>query len=180
MHVKTQFLSAMILLIFIVSCSSAPNHDQSKSIALASFAENDVNVSIHLDSDASGNHFLSATFTPPSDYHLYSKDIPITGVDGLGRPTLIELTTNSRMKAIGKLTESAKAQEPDFDPKELLVYPLGAVTLSIPIELPAGNSWVVDSVKVTFMACSGNGCKAPVMGRIVSVEIPGADVVITK
>jgi len=155
-----------------VSCASAP----SEPISLALFTENYVEVSIYLEGDSAGNYFLSAKFTPPEGYHLYSKDIPITGVNGLGRPTLLELTIDSQMKAIGELTESMKAQKPDFEPKELLVYPLGAVTLSLPVELPSGNSWVDDTIKVTFMACSASQCKSPVVGKIVSIRIPGVDV----
>ena len=70
------------------------------SLALASFTENYVSVSIQLEGNDKGEYFLSATFMPPEGYHLYSKDIPITGVDGLGRPTLLELTEDSQLKGI--------------------------------------------------------------------------------
>ena len=106
---------------------------------------------------------------------MYSKDIPITGVDGLGRPTLIELTANSQMKIVGELVESVPAEIPNFEPQELLVYPPGAVTLSLPVKLPAGNDWVEDVVKITYMSCSDTGCKPPVVGKLVSIRVPGAD-----
>ena len=100
-------------------------------------------------SDSQGNYQLSATFTPPKGYHLYSKDIPISGIDGLGRPTLVELTGDSQIKALGDLMESVQAREPEFEPKELLVYPLGPVTLSLPVELSSGDSWIEDELEVT-------------------------------
>ena len=100
------FLSVLLLTTLLlassVSCAPAP----SQSVALASFIENYVEVSIYLEDDSAGNYFLSATFTPPDGYHLYSKDIPLMGANGLGRPTLLELTSDSRMKAIGELVES--------------------------------------------------------------------------
>jgi hypothetical protein len=173
---KTRIISCLLLFIlFPVACTSSSAGRYRESISLATFTESDVEVSVHLDSNSSGEHFLSATFTPLDGYHMYSKDIPIIGVDGLGRPTLIELTAESQMKSVGGLIESVRAEVPDFEPKELLVYPPGAVTLSLHVELPPGNEWVEDVVKVTYMSCNENGCKAPVVGKLVSVRIPGAD-----
>ena len=163
----------LIVALIISACASQKN--ASTSLSLATVNENDVEVSIHLDTNAEGEYFLSATFTPPDGYHMYSKDIPITGVDGLGRPTLLELTSESNMKPLGRLIESVSAEVPNFEPKELLVYPPGAVTLRLPVELPSGNDWVDDFVKITFMACSDRGCKAPVTGKLVPVHIPGVD-----
>jgi hypothetical protein len=105
---------------------------------------------------------------------LYSKDIPLNGVDGLGRPTLIEFPSNSAMRARGILIEDVKAIVPAFEPKELLVYPDGTVTLSLPVELPPGNDWIDDQVSVTYMACSASLCKPPVVGKTVSIRVPGA------
>ena len=164
-------LSTMLLLAASVSCTQAP----SKPIALASFTKNYVDVSISLRRDANGVVLLSATFTPSEGHHLYSKDIPLNGLEGLGRPTLLELTEESQMTALGELIESTKVQEPDFEPKELLVYPAGPVTLSLPVELPPGNGWIDDQVRITFMACSAYQCKPPVEGKIVQVHIPGVE-----
>ena len=162
---------AILLSAALVSCSS----QQKKTFRLASFVEHDVHVSIHLKHQSNGKYILEATFTPPHGYHLYSKDIPVTGIDGLGRPTLLGLTPNSRLKATGDLAESRKAVRPEFEPEELLVYPLGAVTLSLPIEVPPGDEWLDDELSVTYMACSASQCKMPVVNKIISVRIPAAD-----
>ena len=178
MEIKLRSLLSLLLssvLIWGTSASCTPASNE--LITLDSFTENYVEVSIYLERNSTGKYFLSATFTPPSGYHLYSKDIPYTGVNGLGRPTLLELTTASQMRAIGELTESAKAQEPGFEPKELLVYPLGAVTLSLPVELPPGREWIEDEIKITYMTCSDSQCKPPVEGKIVLVRIPGTDAI---
>ena len=168
---KRNFLLVLVIAIITTSCNSQAR----PPYELAAFTENEVAVSIFLDTNVDGKYFLSAKFTPPDGYHLYSKDIPITGVDELGRPTLLELTNESQMKVLGELTESVNAEVPNFKPKELFVYPPGTVTLSLPVELPQGDRWVKDVVKITYMACSGGGCKAPVIGKLVSIRIPGVD-----
>ena len=174
MKLHRRFIVALwVALVFgvYVSCTPAPKGP----ISLASFTENYVEVSIVLEQSALGNYILSATFTPPEEYHLYSKDIPSTGIDGLGRPTRLALTSNSLMKSAGGLIESVKATAPEFEPRELLVYPLGAVTLSLPVELPPGADWTEDEISVTYMACSANLCKPPVEEKIVTVRVPGTD-----
>ena len=168
---KRNILIVLLIVVITASCSSQVKSPHE----LASFTENEVTVSIYLDKNEDGTFFLSARFTPPDGYHLYSKDIPLTGVDGLGRPTLLELTIESKIISLGKLAENVSAEVPNFEPKELLVYPSGAVTLSLPIDLPHGDGWVNDVVKVTYMTCNDAGCKAPVVGKLVSIRIPGAD-----
>ena len=176
MGMKLRFFSTLVLLFALVSCGRTSIPVDKISLSLASFTENYVDVSIRLEGSDSEGYFLSAIFTPPDGYHLYSKDIPLNGVEGLGRPTLLELTEYSQIRALGVLTESVKTMEPNFEPKELLVYPSGTVTLRSPIELPAGNTWLDDTVKVTFMACSESTCKPPVTGKIVNIRVPSVDV----
>lgn len=168
----TVIVLSLLLLAGSASCGSAPKGP----LELASFTENFVTVSIALEQDENGTAILAATFTPEKGHHLYSKDIPINGLMGLGRPTLIELTEESQITALGNLIESVQAQEPDFEPKELLVYPAGPVTLHLPVELPPGNDWIDDDVKITYMACTAYQCKPPVEGRIVSIRIPGIEI----
>ncbi len=168
-------LALLALTVFTASCSAGPNLAPGKSMPLATSSENGVDVSVHLDRTAEGTFLLSATFTPPEGDHLYSKDIPATGIDGLGRPTLLELDTNSKMQALGALNESVPAVMLDFEYQKLPIYPAGPVTLSLPITLPPGSGWVDDSVLVTYMACNDVGCKPPVIDKAIAVRIPGAD-----
>jgi hypothetical protein len=175
---RRYIIASWVALFFGVYVSCTPAAEE--PISLASFTENYVAVSIVLEQNASGNYLLSATFTPPEGYHLYSKDIPVTGIDGLGRPTRLALTSNSLMRSVGGLIESVKATVPEFEPQELLVYPLGAVTLRLPVELPPGVDWMEDEISVTYMACSASLCKPPVAGKILTVRIPGADMVDRK
>ena len=170
---RFRVLFAFVMIFLFTSCGQISNSSHTLSFSLASFTENYVDVSIHVDENSDEAYSLATTFTPPKGYHLYSKDIPLEGVKGLGRPTLLEFTGNDQIKILGKLTESVEAVKPDFEPRELLVYPSGTVTLSLPIELPHGIDWFDGTVKVTYMACSATECKSPVMGKTISVRIPG-------
>jgi hypothetical protein len=169
------FLALLTLTVFAASCAPRADIAPGQTIALASSSENGVDVSVTLERTSEEVILLHATFTPPDGNHLYSKDIPITGVDGLGRPTLLELTVNSKMQALGSLGESVPAIELDFEYQKLPIYPAGPVTLTLPIALPPGTGWVDDVVSVTYMACNDTGCKPPVLGKIITVRVPGAD-----
>jgi hypothetical protein len=166
----------LILILFCTtSCQPASILEPGQTLQLATSAENKVEVTIALTRSEDGQFILSATFTPQLlNMHLYSKEIPRNGVEGLGRPTLLELAEGSALKANGELTESAtSSQSSSFDPEGLLLYPTGPVTLSLPVLLPDGNDWVNDEVLVTYMACDELGCRAPVQQKPIAIKIPG-------
>jgi hypothetical protein len=163
----------LFTLLFLVSC--AGRAWPASPLALAVFTENSVTVDLRLERDAKGQDFLSATFTPVDPaLHLYSMDAPRAGVDGLGRPTLLELVPGSRIQAVGALSASV-LPEPDEDGNGLLAYPAGAVTLHLPILLPEGTGWFDEQVSITYMACSGASCQPPVVGKLVTLHMPGRD-----
>ena len=125
----------IVLIVVAAFVISSCTEKKDEPLLLETFTKNSVSVSIYLSRSQDGQNALIATFVPQEGLHLYSKDIPRSGVDGLGRPTLLELTQNSKMKATGALIESVPAQVPDFEPRDLLVYPAGSVTLTLPITL---------------------------------------------
>jgi len=174
---KRYFRIGLLILLTTTACLQIPRTQVLFPLTLATTTENNVTVSIQLLKKNEDKYLLSATFTPMEEAHLYSKDLPITGIDGVGRPTLLELSFESQIKPVGELIESAPSQEPETEPKALRVYPVGAVTLSLPIELPPGTNWVEESVRVTYMACTESGCKPPVMGKLISIQIPGANLI---
>lgn len=169
------FLALLTLTGFSAACAPSPDIAPGASLSLASFSENSVDVSIRLVRVPEGYFLLEATFTPPAGDHLYSKDLPLNGVDGLGRPTLLEIPGGAKMQALGELIESVPSVIDEFEFAELPVYPAGAVTLDLPISLPAGAGWINDIVSVTFMACNEKGCKPPIIGKIVTVRVPGQE-----
>ena len=168
---------AIFLLMVMFSVSSVPELGlgSSGSLLLASYIDitNKVTVSIKLTHLKEGSFFLEATFIPPSGYHLYSKDLPVTGINGQGRPTLLELPSNSRMQSIGALSESVGADMVDDEPDGPLVYPDGPVTLTLPIKLPLTRGWVNDQISLTYMPCSALSCKVPTIAKLIPVIVPG-------
>ena len=162
-----------LLFIFALLLPACTPSQVSLPLQLASFTESSVEVSIALEQDSSGQFFLATTFAPTdADMHLYSKDLPPEGQDDLGRPTLLELVPGSSLLAAGELTANI---EPVTDPDDgygLPLYPVGPVTLRLPVSLPDGDGWVDDQVSVTFMACSGYACRAPVIGKVIDIRIP--------
>ena len=161
------------------SCATQPPLPRGESILLATTDDpaNGVTVSIRLSRAKTGAFSLVATFTPPKGYHLYSKDIPRTGVRGQGRPTLIELPAGSKMQASGTLTESVGANVPGYVPDGAPIYPPGPVTMTLPVRLPDQAGWLDDQVSLTYMACTQLECSAPTVDRRVRVGIPGAQTV---
>lgn len=165
------------LAIFAVSCAPQPKADLARgaSLKLATFSEHSVQVIVELQRAADGQILLSAAFTPLlAGYHLYSKDMPRYGVGGLGRPTLLELGDNSAMQATGALIESVGATVSTADPSGVLIYPDGPVTLTLPIRLPQGDGWTDEEIRLTYMACSATGCKPPVQGETIMINVPQA------
>ncbi len=166
-------LNTIIISILALILLTACQPTQNQTLELARSKENSVEVVIALTRADDGQVFLSATFTPvEKSLHLYGKGIPKNGVDGLGRPALLELAPDSAIKANGQLIESAPAQSPLSGPQDLLIYPAGAVTLTLPITLPAGKNWISDQVVITYMACTDYGCRPPVEAKIIPIQIP--------
>lgn len=169
---KQKPLLLLFLLLLLTACQPAQN----QTLELTRSTESFVEVVITLTRAAEGQAYLSATFTPTeSKLHLYSKDIPLGGVDGLGRPALLELPKDSLIQINGELTESVPSQSLLADEPDLLMYPEGSITLTLPVTLPPGKDWFDDRVIVTYMACSGYNCRPPVEGKVIPIHIPQRD-----
>jgi hypothetical protein len=171
-----RYRPAMLLtltLVLAAACSKSPSPATAKSLQLATSTENFVTVTISLDWDSAGQAWLSAAFVPAEpQYSLYSKDLPRKGVNGLGRPTLLELVPGSRLRGMGSLSESVSSKQGN-GPADLLLYPPGPVILRLPVGLPEEEGWFDDQVSVTYMACSGGICKFPVEGKLIPIRAPG-------
>lgn len=178
-RLSSVILTVAALSLLAVTCAPAtpkPQLARGAALTLTTFSQNSVEVVVKLQRAVDGQISLTATFTPVEPgFHLYSKDIPRYGVNGLGRPTLLELGGNSKMQALGALIESVGAGISSADPSGVLIYPDGPVTLTLPVHLPPGNTWAADEISLTYMACSAGGCKAPVQGQTVPVKVPGAE-----
>lgn len=164
------------LVLMLASCSFSASNPAPTSMVLAEFTESYVKVTISLELGEASEAMLMATFTPTEpDAHLYSMELPKEGVEGLGRPTLIELPKGAHMQVAGELQESVSAVEDAVasDLPALPVYPIGPVTLRLPVLLPEGKGEPVDDqVLITYMVCTPHGCHKPVVGLLVDVQLP--------
>ena len=173
---RTFIVSIVLLISVLLSFERQPNLGRGQSLLLASYvdANNEIAISLRLTHNLDSSFSLEATFSPPPGYHLYSKDLPLNGVNVQGRPTLLELPTYSRMRSIGPLKESEASDMVGYEPDGPLVYPEGPVTLTLPIRLPQESGWVNDQVSLTYTACTITSCKNPTIGKLIPVSVPGA------
>src|SRR6185295_17404335 len=107
--------------------------------------------------DSLGVAWLAARFTPVSaDTHLYAKELPLDGINGLGRPTRLAVTTATGLRVTGGLSADRPAIDDRIEELQttLSVYPAGPVTLRLPIEVD-GDARA--ELSLTYMACSPKG-----------------------
>src|SRR5437868_7459620 len=86
---------------------STPGSLKNATVHLDTITQNHVQVDINLEADSLGHMILAATYKPlDAGFHLYSKDLPRTGIDGVGRPTLLEVAPSSGLQATGAVADS--------------------------------------------------------------------------
>ena len=138
------------------------------SADLSEFSASGVQVDLSVEQTNNGACVLAAQYTPLREhFHVYSKDLPANGIDGLGRPTRLDIV--SGLISEGALTASAEPIDLKTEGLDeiLPVYPDGAVTLRLPVKvLKAGNA----QVKVSYMACSTFACLDPTT-KILDVDL---------
>ena len=70
---------------------------------LAEFTENSVRVTLSLESDQQRHPILRATFAPTeAGLHLYGKDLPEAGIQGIGVPTRSMFRRSPRLHQPGR------------------------------------------------------------------------------
>src|SRR5262249_32452961 len=138
---------------------------------LNSFTQNHVQVNIDLEQGQAGQTYVAATYKPlDPTFHLYSKDLPPNGIDGVGRPTLLEVRKGAQ--AAGSVTDSVPAKDTRIEGFDtpFPIYPDGPVTLRLPLKAIEGGNTPVE-LSLTYMACSlTGGCYPPVMDKVVTVS----------
>jgi thiol-disulfide isomerase/thioredoxin len=142
--------------------------------ALATFVQNGVRVSLHLDRDWLGSLWLAGEFSPLSpDTHLYATELPPNGIQGLGRPTRLRVGAGS-LRVLGPAVANRPVVPDRVEELDLTlpVYPSGPVTIRLPVALDSGRA-ATTRVYVSFMACTAKGCLPPVIDRAVAVTLPG-------
>ncbi len=159
------------------SLSQLQSLDESSSGLLASFTENGVHVEIRLVKDSSGLSVV-ATYRPTNEhYHLYSKDLPPKGLDGVGRPTLLKILGNG-VASTDALLESAPTinLKAVWSQDPVPVYPEGPVTLRLPIKFLINTvSPISAELSLTYMTCSDTICLPPVEGKVIPIQLPASN-----
>jgi hypothetical protein len=135
---------------------------------LAEVTQSFVKVAVSLEADSAGQPVIRATFTPTEQgLHLYSKDMPEEGVNGLGRPTRLDVIAGA-IKPAGPVFSDLSAHDVDGLP----IYPEGPVTLRQPVEIMGGSN-LTAQIEITYMACkTGGECKVPVQRKRVEIKLP--------
>ncbi|MCB5181915.1 hypothetical protein [Streptomyces antimicrobicus] len=138
--------------------------------ATAQFTENGVTVTLSVADWHAGDGTLTAVFTPEKKgFHLYSTDLPATGVEGVGRPTTVAVSGTLRARA--GLTAAADVRTirvPGVD-APVPVYPDGPVTTTLPVRAEGTGD---ATVLVGYASCSTEeGCTIPVADRPVRLRV---------
>ena len=175
-----QFLGG-ILTFCLVACrppdrTYSPSSTFTPGPQLIEFTENSVRVVVSLESDEQRRPLLRATFTPTeAGFHLYGKDLPMSGVQGIGLPTRLDIPQQSSVRPAGPSFADLAAHDLRFDALNITlpIYPEGPVTLRLPVELSTPQGAVTAQLAFTYMACQTNGqCRFPVKNKVVEAQIP--------
>ena len=164
---------ALLVITLIFSGYLAISSAEGRPQPVWASTQNEVEVKISILKDSSGQLRLSGTFTPTRPgFYLYGKDLPKDGLQGLGRPTLLEVTKSGSIKMKGALEADQPIENIYMNALGLSfpVYPAGPVTLSRPFEL-TGNSAFME-LSITYMACSEKTCLPPVIDKHVYIQVP--------
>ncbi|MEU8777021.1 hypothetical protein [Streptomyces sp. NPDC048606] len=162
---------ALLPLAALVACGGAPSGASAAAPgATTRFSENGVTVTLSVFDWQGSRGTLSVVFTPEAEgFHLYSKDLPPTGVEGVGRPTAVAVT--GALAAQGPLRTDSTERSipvPGVD-APVPVYPDGPVTTTLPVRASGpGRATVV----LGYASCSTrDGCTIPVSDRAVTVDV---------
>lgn len=157
------------------SCSAAKPSAHASSArpaapATATFTDSGVTVTLRLGPWNAGSSVLTAVFAPVrAGFHLYSTSLPPNGVDGVGRPTAVQVS--GALAAQGQLTAHATTRALTLagTTKPVPVYPDGPVTTTLTIRHQSAGKAVV---AVSYAACSvREGCLFPVSGHRVLLSV---------
>jgi hypothetical protein len=175
-------LSAVIVVVLLINSLGCTNQTTETERGteqfvvareLAEFSENGVSVKIALETDSKKQPLLRATLIPKTGFHLYSKDLPDRGVNGIGVPTRF-LVVEPNTLSPGKPFADVEAKNLDVKALgvTLPIYPEGPVTIRIPIQIPSGAQEVEAKLSFAYMACKTDGvCLRPVDGKEIRVKI---------
>ncbi len=143
---------------------------------IGDFTERGVHVTVALERDHNGTAILASTYSPLAPTgHVYSKDLPREGIEGAGRPTLIEVVDQPGVQVIGPLVADRPVLFHTFEgfSAPFPLYPDGPVTLRLPLALTNVEATTELDLAITYMSCSSEGyCLPPVIAKQLAVALP--------
>jgi hypothetical protein len=135
----------------------------------AHFHSNGVSVTIKLSIAPDGGPQLVATFRPDEPgFHLYSIDLPVGGVDGLGVPTSVAVRGDLRAQGQPTTDAPIRTLRPAGLDAALPVYPDGPVTVTLNVNRTGRGR--ADAV-VGYAACSEDQCLPPVIDQPIRLDL---------
>uniref|UniRef100_A0AAU2K0S5 Thiol:disulfide interchange protein DsbD N-terminal domain-containing protein n=1 Tax=Streptomyces sp. NBC_00049 TaxID=2903617 RepID=A0AAU2K0S5_9ACTN len=166
---KTRIAVALLSTAALAACGGQPA-ESAAAPPTTSFTENGVTVTLSVSDWHAAKGTLTATFTPEEKgFHLYSTDLPPTGIEGVGRPTAVDV--GGVLKTDGKLTAGAEVRTisvPGVD-APVPVYPDGPVTTTLPVRADGNGD---ATVLLGYASCSTEeGCTIPVSDRPVRLRV---------
>ena len=162
----TSSVFRLFLVLGISLLGSACGGDGPQLVASGVHTENGVSVDVEVSLDADGVGLVEATYTPEPGWHLYSVDLADDGVDGIGRPTRLDVVGASAPEPLAVSVEPYLLRVDALD-ITVPVYPDGPVTLTMAVADADGPL----EVAVSYMACSDDGgCKIPVLERGIDLN----------
>ncbi|MFF8264399.1 hypothetical protein [Streptomyces virginiae] len=173
---KPRVAAALLSLAALSACGGQPAADAAGSgrgpAPTTRFSENGVTVTLSVSDWKASEGTLTAVFTPEAKgFHLYSTELPATGIEGVGRPTAVGVT--GVLKAEGSLKAAAEVRSisvPGVD-APVPVYPDGPVTTTLPVRADGNGD---ATVLVGYASCSTrDGCTIPVSDRPVRLRVTG-------
>ena len=174
-----------VLVVLVLVCAAAWAEDGKRPIVLSEDGQPRL-VLATLPADNSGvglrfeldlvNFSLLTHFIPdskPEALYLYDSALPIDGINGVGRPTLVEVDPDSELVTSGTFSVSV---EPLPDETGLRPYPKGPVVITLPLYKGPkpfrGEGESAIPVLVTYQACADQSCRKPVSRKPVMVPVP--------
>lgn len=171
---KIIFTAIIVMGLIMVGCFDRSS--ETKSYSLGQFSKNFVLVEVFLKIESSGEKYLLGVFAPEEPgLHLYDLDFPEDGLNGVGRPTRLEVISGA-LELVGQFQSDVEVYGHEFPvlDEPLMIYPDGPVTLTGRVEIPEGIPERLEvELSVTYMVCSSAGdCRPPVVDHRIIVSLP--------
>ncbi|MGZ4601294.1 hypothetical protein [Oryzihumus sp.] len=164
-------LVPVLAAVLVAGCSASAARTGEAAGIVGTVREGGVTVVLGWSVGRGGEPVLTARFTPQQPgFHLYSATLPANGVDGVGRPTRLEVGGALAPVGAGVADARPESLRVSGEDRPLEVYPDGPVTVRQRVRVTRGRRALV---WVTYASCSRSTCLPPVIRHRVDIALPG-------